>query len=314
MQQFTAYGDSITLGSGASPASNAWMALLTPINKGTSNFQAADVAKIIGGNGGGVEVNPVAGSEYSVMIGTNDHRQYKTDATKQDYFKKYLTSALVSLSTINKVRARDISVAYTGSWTNTSDTPNGKFATAVGAKATATVYGTSIYVGFIIHSSGSATGIADVKIDGVTVGTISCKGFTPSMVTVTGLGYSTGCARFSGLSAGAHTVEVVVTNAGWLMLEYITGNYQPSFPKVVVSNIIKMTASGYTTYGTSQANVDTFNTIIAGVVADLQADGLNIVTVDNYTSVDPSTDISADGVHPNNAGHLKIKNNFGAVL
>ena len=303
-QGFTAFGDSHTVGVGASVPAKSWVGLFTPANLAVSGSQAAEVSKAVQAS------DPDPDATYTVMVGTNDHRHYKADATKQEYFRQFLRQSLAWLAFPTKCKARDACMSYTGSWGNTSANTFGKVSTQNGATAEATVSGTAAYVCYILQNHSAALSSANVEIDGVPVGTIGSGASSPAMNTVNGSTYSSACKRFAGLSSGAHDVKVTVTSSGKnLYLDYIAGNSQASTPKMLVSNIIKMSAAGYSTYGTSLANVNAYNAIIGDVLGELSTDGADVTLIDNFSDIDPSADL-ADGVHPNNSGHSKINANF----
>lgn len=89
------FGDSITVGTGASPSTKSWIGLFTPQNAAVSGNGAGDMAKVI-------QTSHVAdpSQKYAIMIGTNDARHYKSDTQKQGYFKNFLRSAIVWLTTM----------------------------------------------------------------------------------------------------------------------------------------------------------------------------------------------------------------------
>jgi len=285
-------GDSITVGTGASPSSKSWVGLYTPVNIAVSGAQAGDLSNLL-------QTSAVSDC-YSMMIGTNDVRIYK-DTAKKEHFKRFLRCALAWLSSPIRTNARDMTI--TGTWANTSVNSFGRYTTANGATIKTTVTGSKIFVGYIIQNSTLAVSTANVFIDGVNVGTISCDGNTNPMNTQNGATYAAACDVFC-VEAGAHEVEIVNTspNGKYLYINWVTT--EQTSPAIKISNIIKLGASTYTSLGITSAVTDSYNTIINDVLADFSA-----TLVDNYSDIDPATHLS-DGVHPNNAGHLIIHNNF----
>lgn len=304
------FGDSITVGVSANPSSLSWVGLLTPVNNAQSGDQAAEVSKDIQT----VSVNPL--NTYTIMVGTNDHRTYKADASRKEYFKRFLRQAVAWLALPTKVKGRDAGFTYTGTWNNTVINTFGKYTTATSSTAITSVSGTSIYVGYVIQNSTQAKGTAKVFIDGTSVGSLATDGSSPTMNTVNGSTYAAACMRYSGLSNGLHEVKIVVDSVAgkYYYVDYVAGNDQVATPKILLSNIIPMTSAGYTTYGTSVGNVNDYNTIISDLVTEFTNDGLNVVLVDNFTDISPATDFTADGIHPNNSGHAKISENFKVEL
>lgn len=298
------FGDSITNGVGASSYSESWAGqwqdLYTTINTAVNGDQAGDMSYEIQTNH-----EPDINDIYTVMIGTNDHRQYKADATKQGFFEAFFRQSLAWLALPSRTIARDMTES--GTWSNTGANSIGRLTTQNGATSQATVSGTGVYVGYIIQNSLSSEGTAEVRIDGNLVGTISTYG---DMDTINGRTFAPAAAYFGGLADTSHTVEITVTSTGEnFYLDYVAGSPQTP-PQILVSNIIKMSAAAYSTYGTSEANVIAYNGIISDVLAEFAADGVAITSVDNFTDIDPSTDLDPDGVHPNDTGHDIIYNNF----
>lgn len=309
---FTSFGDSITAGYGISPASNSWMGKFTPANNAVSNTQAGDMA---------ARIETLLPAGYSpdktlcLMIGTNDHRTYKSDLVKQGFFKGFLRECVLWPSIEGKKMPRvSGDITFSGSWSNTAGNAIGKVSTGLGAYAEAVVEGDSVYIGHVIQNHAASDSKADVYVDGVVVGEVGCFG---AMNTSGGASYSSATQRFSGLGAGSHTVRVVLKTSGKnFHLNYIAGSDNASgvYPKILLSNVVRMTAAAYTTYGSSDAIVDQYNVIIGDLLSEFAADGLDVTLIDNHASLNPTTDFLTDGVHPNALGHEKIHNNFGAAF
>lgn len=305
----TLFGDSITVGVGATSYASSWAGLwgadFSTTNTAVNGDQAGDMSYEI-------QSNHVEESErtYTMMIGTNDHRTYKDDIVKQGFFKSFLRQSLAWMALPTRTNARSVNVVETGIWADTGANAIGRVTTELGATATCSVTGTGVYIGYIIQNSLSSEGVADVRIDGILVGTISIYG---QMDTVNGRTFAPAAAYFGGLTDTSHTVEITVTSSGEnFYLDYVAGSPQPP-PKLIVSNIIKMSDAAYATYGTSEANVIAYNTIISDVISEFASDGVAITAVDNYIDIDPLTDLS-DGVHPNDTGHAIIHGNFAEGL
>lgn len=291
-----AFGDSITVGVGANPSSKSWMGLYTPINSAVSGAQAADVSnKVI--------ISEVS-DKYSLMVGANDVAVYKNDQVKQGYYATFMRHNLAWLSFPNKVFAKDMTM--TGNWINTAANSFGKNTTQQGATISTTVIGSKIFIGYIIQSNTVALSRGDVYIDGQLAGMLSCDGLTVSMTTQNGATWGNACEVFH-VADGTHTVSIVCTTSGkQLYINYICAN-QTETP-VKISNIIKMSATGYNTYGISIDTTNTYNSILTNVLTDFSA-----ILIDNYSAIDPTLHL-ADNLHPNNAGHQIIHNNFNYTL
>lgn len=302
------FGDSITVGVGATTYENSWAGKFlgdyAVTNYAVSGDQAGDQSAKIQ-----TSFTRVPSDIYTLIVGTNDHRTYKTDTAKKAAFKAFYRQCLAWMALPVKKFART-GMTITGTWSDTGVNTFGKNTSQLGAKASATFNGTGVIVGTILQDSTSAASTVTVKIDGVSVGSFSCN---VAMTTVNGLTYAPAALYFGGLANTSHTIELENTVSGKIFyLDYIAETNQVA-PDIVVGNIIEMSAAGYSTYGTSQANVIAYNTMIADVVGEFATEGITIPLVDLYSSVNPATQLS-DGVHPNDTGHAIIYTNMKAAF
>jgi hypothetical protein len=300
------FGHSFTAGLNASPGTAGYVGLFVPVNRGVSAAQAADMSGI-------VQQEVVdAGQRYTVFIGLNDLSRYKGDTAKMEFFRRSLRASLAWLSLPSKKTARgaQAGIAFSGAWTDSpSPNPCGKYTTAQGATAAATVEGDTVFIGL---SEGDYVAMGEaitVTIDGLPVHSGSVK--VPGVTTWLDQWWSRSAWRFSGLGPGPHSVVVTHTSpAGkFLHLDYIAADDQPARPRVLVSNISKCSAAWYAGAGVSEALLRDYNAVIAAVCAEFP----NCTLVDNYSGLDPALHVSADGAHPNNAGHAQIYRNFAAA-
>lgn len=299
---FNVYSDSIGAGVGASTGNGFVQQIVnsgTPCsNHSVSGAMAADQVPI---------AKLGAPGDTLVYIGTNDAQWYGTDPVKREYFRKTLMALLVWNLTPVKTLAN--AGVMTGSWVADAYATGGMLSTSTNDTDTFTVSGTAVYVGMKFYSG--AYGVADILVDGVVMQTISA----------TNAGYATKnnaypldqdmCIRIGGLSAGSHQVQVKSkTVAGAPAVNYLqwcAGSDQTIRPRALISKIQHWSASAYASLPNSDVNIDAYNGIIAGVVSDLQADGHSVVLVDPALTL---TDLSSDGIHPNDSGHTKIKTAF----
>lgn len=269
------------------------------VNRAVSGAQAADQSLAA------TSFVPSANDIHTVLIGANDVRLYPQ--SKIPMWERFVRDLVLKMAVTNRVNATG-SVTLAGSWSNTVVNTVGKNTTQNGAKATATVSGTAVYVSFIIQDSALAGGVVSVKIDGVTVGTIDSTSL--GLATHNGASYAPGAVRFGGLSDGNHTVELEVMSSGKIFyLDFIAGSDQAAYPAVYVGNVIRQIFGGYGT----DANVAAFNASISSIVSELALDGLNVSLVDESATINPLTDL-VDGIHPNAAGHQKIFEAFMAQV
>lgn len=297
------YGDSIpSCTAGVSMPSNCFVARLSTLlgqpvsNNAISGSQAADQAVVAKAH------TPAAGDTFVIYIGTNDANLYLGDATKRGYYR----AALQYLIAWNALPTKVYGTAgtLTAGWSPDAHSAGvGVASFTPGDTATYTVSGTTVYLGMKYYPG--AYGTADIRIDGVTQATYAA----------TNPGYATGLnaypldqvglIRIVGLSSGSHTVQVAVT-AGTgtyppvVYLQWVAGSDQAIKTPVYVNTIHHWAA--YTGSNTA-ANIDDYNAIQDGVIADFQGDGLNIIRVDPMLI---ASDISGDKIHPNDTGAGKI--------
>lgn len=300
------FGDSITQGVGASPATNGWAFLLWPAlgssgstNYGVSNTMVADMATTT------YPISVAAGDRSTIMIGTNDSRILLADPVKRGFYKLGLKEQIAWLALPTK--QLPAAATLTGSWGATAAYGGfGKVSSTAGSKATFSgVQGDTIFVSMLYQS---VSGTFDIKIDGATV--YSGSTYAAGITTPGSKTYGPMLFQFP-VAAGSHAVDVVVTGGSYVYLQWVAGNTQPSNPAVFVSNIIR--ASNYT-YGGSDAIVADYNlNAVTPAVSELAAVGLNVTQVNSHDAINNTTDMGSD-YHPVNAGHAKIKDAFVAAM
>lgn len=298
-------GDSISVGVGASTSAKGWAQILAPtlggsvVNTAVSGSMVPDQATAFYGK------TFVANDKVTLMLGTNDERIYNVNATKQAYFRNGLSAlAVYAASTPTKAISSGM---YSGTWSNTVAYGIGKMSYTAGSKATFSVTGPVIYLGYIkqVANNGQFT----VTIDGVSKGTFSANG--DGMTTYLGATYGPQLARFAGLSNAVHSVEIEVVSAtdsaNRVYIDWWSSNVAKS--SVYVGNVPY--ALSYPSGG-SIANVDLYNGEISGMVSQLAGDGLLVYHVDVNSALLPSD--MFDAYHPNDSGHLKIFRKFYQVI
>ena len=209
---------------------------------------------------------------------------------------------------------RSANITKTGAWANTQVDPIGMFANTAGVKASGIVNGTSVYVGLLVDNHTMSDDVsADVYIDGVNKGAITCDNLGVNIGsgnTYNGLRYGPTLKRFSGLAAGAHTVEVRMTTTGKNQyMAYIAGSAdQPATARTLVGNGYELNATGQASFGVTPAISQAFRAAAEGVVAEFAADGFTVLTLDTFNTIDPALHLMPDGLHWNAAGHTAVKN------
>lgn len=252
-----------------------------------------------------------ADTNAMVLCDINDARF--VNLSRISRYKDILSRIVGDIVLPTRKTVRSIDVTKTGSWANTQVDAYGMYANSVGAKVSAVVPGTTVYVGILVDNEPASAGVtADVYIDGVNKGTISSDNIGVNKGngnTYNGLRYGPALIRFPGLVAGNHTVEVRVTSSGKNMyVSYFAGNgNQPATAKVKVGNMYKLNATGIAAFGVTEAISIAFRDAAEAVVFAFDADGFNVETLDTFSAIDPATCLMPDGLHWNATGHAAVK-------
>jgi lysophospholipase L1-like esterase len=319
---YEAFGDSITYGEGATSAAQNYVAQLgaaigrTPINRGVSGTQAADQFDHI------YPIVPSATARqlFSYLIGTNDNWIYGTDANKQANFSAFHRAALAYLAipNENKLLAQGTGIAYGGVWSNSTRYGGAiaKQSTTNGATATFAVYGPVVYVAYTIEDGSGGT--FSLSVDGSVVGTYAAKGQNAALIaTNSGRTYGSALLRLDGLSYTNHTIVLTVTSAtasgNAVQLDWAagcTGHGGANAPMVLAGGVPRQNTAG----NGLDTRTQQYTALIRSNVAQLAADGLNIRYADVPGFTIPTTDFTADGVHPNDTGYTHIKEAFLSSL
>jgi lysophospholipase L1-like esterase len=310
-----AYGDSLTVGVGASTKANSYLQRFSADtgcaveNFGVSGAQAADLGAAV------YRAVTAPGQVFLYATGVNDERSNRGDLGElADMASTQLAQlAWLAIPDSLKVRARSNGPTYSGTtWSSTAVYGLGMRATAGGDTATYRITGHTIYLA-LIQQDGDL-GQAIVGIDGVVRTTVSTAPAAP-LHTINGLTYAPQAIRISGLADGPHTVTVSITTnePTWpVYVDWIAGISGPvDGPLVLVGNTIPCRGCSA---GGSDQTVQAVNAYTADVVRQLAADGLHVRLVDVHDGFDPETDLSADGYHPNDRGHAKIARAFEAAM
>ena len=118
--------------------------------------------------------------------------------------------------------------------------------------------------------------------------------------------------RVGDLVPGPHTVTITVLGGGPVIVDYVAG-VDPAGPVYVGTFVSESSAPGLgytlpTAVAGSDNAVDLYNQTLARLVTVLNGDGLQLQLADFRQTWNPSTDLSADGRHPNDTGHQHLAN------
>ncbi len=295
---------------------------------GTSGDQEADVNykwvyRVTNPQGNGVD--PL----YAVEIGTNDATTYLGNTDKQAIFRRLRlgTSAWLGTPQSNKIFAQNcILSGGMAADPNTILAGLGAQATTLGAAASCVINnpkaGGTVYACYKIQDAN--TGTFTLSLDGTPQtdpfnGTTTWNAFGDNgalINTANSTNAGIACARFTGVSAGNHTVLFTVTSP--------TGGTAAVWPQWVGAAPIYSNLNPYVeqispnqqnTGGAGAPYTATYAGFINTIVGNLTADGLNEIYSDTSNALlnSPScgngnqatmfSTCYADTIHPNNIGH-----------
>jgi len=316
--QFSAFGDSITVGYNADPAStNSW------VNRLGNSLHLVPENKAIAGSFAADQLDPLYATQvsgtgrqlFTVMLGMND----KTASTSPEWQTTdglIMQDILAWLGTPTHKTAQEAigagACTTTGSWTVAAYADSGLpiyggigiQSSQIGATLSCAISaGTVAYLGALMQENG-AQGSYSVAVDGQAVATYSTWGPGNNFhQTIHGRHYGDRLIRLP-LDAGAtsHTITVTVTNGAVpTAIEWVGSNAQ-----VATSGAPFVIASGPTPNGVGAGdpailnpqNV-AFQQLMKDAVEALSNDGLPVHYVDAYSYMNAAhQDISPDGTHP----------------
>lgn len=298
MPAMEVFGDSIAAGNGVTLNSQKWC-YITAGNFGLSvNMHAAAGATSYGQGPVIYSFSTTSDSVSTYLIGVNE-----TSTANQAVYQNILMAECLWLliPNANKVLAQAMSV--TGTWATSTVNPSfGRQSVTNGSTATATVFGSVVYIGFWATLSNAA--VVNVTVDGVAFGPYTPATSWTSSDSLTTAPYA---VRISGLTNTSHTVVITLTtaNSSTLFLDHVSGNsgfITQNGPLLYLSNCQKTATNSYAaSYNVSSA--------MQTVVNNLTADGLMIAFVDTAARCLDNCH-GADGTHPDAAGQLLIMNAF----
>jgi hypothetical protein len=317
---YHAFGDSITVGSGANTNANAYAYLLSsdedsPLtDRGINGEQACDM--------GDLEVfpneNPATtyNALYTMMIGTND-ANVKGLGSYEAVFNTCEQAAVAWLAIPSqyKVFGQSASTTETGTWSsdNTYQTGIGIQSTANGSTLAIpiTTTGAPVYIWYRIKDGNG--GAFTYNIDGGA--NISVNAFTsPAIATQNGGTEGVALARIPNVAAGAHTINFTVTSAtsvsnfvSILAVGTVPNIVYYQSPKVFVGGVLRQQND------TDSAATAAYNADVSTNVSLLAGDGLSVYFVNDRNYVNSTTDM-ANFLHPNNTGHRHLADAFEAVM
>jgi hypothetical protein len=319
------YGDSITVGSGATTPTTGGYAYLLGSSFGYANNNQAVSGTQVQDAGQIDKIYATAFTQTSTSLwlpAFNDMRLHGTSATPLATAKNTILAGAIHAAIPDSYRVAGTAAGCvkTGTWaTNTGvysslpvvSTTNGDTVSC------ANIRGSTIYVVSIGATAGG--GAFSVTIDGGAVyGPYSLFTFSASNA---GRTYMPFVVRIPNQTSGPHTVLITVTSAtniaNSVNVVEVAGNGGASDyagPSVYLGEVLHMTAAGYAlsvpfNNGSDNA-ADAYTSAIRDVCRQLgKEDHLGVFCVDTGR-YNPTLDVSADNIHPSDQGHQHIADTY----
>jgi hypothetical protein len=318
-----AIGDSITVGSGASVSTNAFVNVIATSNQWTiANVAVASRGIATFGFNAMpylIQTNDLA----FLLTGFNDMRQWGNTSSGQlsylDGLRGLLTFLAIPEAGKRWFSTNNLTNPYftqTGTWENHNVYYTGRnnaYSAVLNSKQTFDLYGKTIYVGYTLWPS-VLEGVFSVTVDGALISSINTSNHA---TTFEGSAFWPAVARLSNLSETNHRV-VINVEAGSVLLDWVgssAGINSVSAPRVYSAGCLPMIGFEYSAgAGYSNGNataVYDFQTMNDRTVAELASDGLAVFGVDSHLYFSAVTnELSADFIHPSDAGHLNLALSF----
>jgi lysophospholipase L1-like esterase len=322
---YTPFGDSITAGTGASVQANAYAYLLSSTLTASNLLQyahggdmAADMAYTRALNW--ATPRNVGTPMQTLMVGTNEGF-YKGVGTYENVYKANLGAAItwLTIPVESKSLAQGANCTVTAGTfaaesgvTVLNDTVRASTTNGSALSCTITTSGGPVYAWYV--QSDSDGGTFNASIDGgATTGYTTAS--TPTIATQNGGTRGVNYIRFSGLTAGPHTVLFTVTSAtGAGNSVHIYGLGTPLTQPIFNSPRLFVGGVPYELADAASASTAAYNADALSVVNTFAADGLPVAFVDVRQYVKGLAAEMFDTLHPNDTGHRRLANAFLAGL
>lgn len=278
-------------------------------NRGHSGSVMGQIAYNLNNNVDGAAPSRkwVTGSKGLVVVeeSINDCVTFGSSAKAQTAYGMALRTMVELMRATTRKDATDVAITYTGTWsTGTGYLVNsGKKTSTVGDKASFSVTGDAVTLYWMGDKDATAYATADVKIGSTVIGTIDTRNqmdpYNAPGTVGTGIGVNLCCTRITGMGAGAHTVDVVLT-ASVTNPFYFDGFSVPGTKPPQIVFLKEGVISNYSPNGSDAARV-AYNTIMDTVAAEYPT---FVSVADPGAAWDTSCLFMGDGTgnHPNDKG------------
>jgi lysophospholipase L1-like esterase len=312
MQRVDFYGDSYTQGYGISEKSHRFSTVLCQMmgwresNYGAGGTMAADPEQ-----SGAIAHNAshIKDSSISIwLLGFNDANYYGKDSGLHDFLTCVESdAALLAIPASRRLSHDDSRITYHGNWTSVPAL-GGMHIARRGASATFTLSGKTILIGTAL--SVDNPGAIRVVVDNAERAVFQCRMEQPTAHRAI---LQPALVKITDLAPGVHAVECDADGDGEAALCWAAGLDGTSLsPRVYVGGVVACGPSGYAATNGSLEASDLFSTNLERSMNQLASFGLNI----RYSrpTLDLSTQLAADRVHPNDDGYLSIARQIASVM
>lgn len=311
------YGNSYTVAPAVGRATTSWPPRLQArlrmgalASNGQSGAVMGQVAYNLNNNvdAGAPSRKWVTGSKGLVIIeeSINDAVTFGLSAKAQTAYGMALRTMIELISASIRKDATDVAITYTGTWTagTTYLVNSGKKTSTVGDKASFSVTGDAVTLYWMGNKDATAYVTADVKIGSTVIGTIDSRNqmdpYNAPGTVGTGIASNLCCTRITGMGAGAHTVDVVLTATVGTPI-YFDGFSVPGTKPPQIILLKEGLITNYNPNGSSAAR-DAYNAIMDTVAGEYAT---FVSTADPGAAWDASCLYMGDGTgnHPNDKGY-----------
>lgn len=312
------FGDSFTVGQGASAPANAYAAKLAAYMGGSFSNRGVSGTGLTNAAAQAYASMPVYRRQVvSILAGFNDISAYGAPA--YDLMKTELRSLLASCFLRENVPAS--ALRRSGSWGNMTNVGgransiggNGIFTQSLSAYLEWDFFGETLVVGSYTSHTGSAPNFGLYEPVN-----ISIDGGPPQVLQTVGVNvfdnYAYATQVLKNLGLAKHTVRLSPIAGGNTTLDYVGTLTNPEESQsVVVGDIPTRTQWTRGSLTIDQQITDGGTAAIREIIAEFTADGWPVVSApigDFYNAAD----VGPDGIHPTDAGHLAIFNAFSQSI
>jgi hypothetical protein len=333
-QRFFGFGDSFTVGSGATvPTTNGYIYLLkertgtTMTNYGRSGGGVVEMfhqgTTNLPDTLNSVPMTVLCGFNDAIRGGGDPREQAKINAG----FRAFIANAFL------KTAVAANQVAKYGTWVNVAgignfpikanDIGSGGGLGVVNVIANDSLVwnfsGDNLVIGYINNdatAAGFTIGNFEVFVDGISQGIYTGNNKSLSVIDSHWSNtYSNNAVVLTGLGVGSHRVRLVHNDANNIYIDYFGTLMAPSdCPPMLIGSIPQLDSAGYSThiaYPPSDSTFELCSQQIQAAISEFVGYPITYIDVNRWFS---SEGIGVDNTHPNDTGHQQLANAFMEVI